>query len=346
MKKTRSNKWTIKEQTIFLKRLGELLNQGYTFVQASQFLSIQLRKKCQEDVELVLEKCKQGDSLYDIFGAIGFHKDILGYLYFAEKHGDISFALIEGSSMLQKKLQHTEKFKKIVRYPVFLLVFVGFMFMMIEKILLPQFQSLYSSMNYQENILTELLFNLSSLNHSFLLIILFLFVSGLLFYLIYFRRLTSGAKMKMILKIPIIKGLTILLNSHFFSVQLSNLLKGGLSIYQSLSMFEQQNHSQFFKEEAKEMKRLLLAGERFDLIIQTRDFYEKDLAMVISHGQSNGNVAKELHHYSQFILQQIEEKVTKLLTVVQPLLFSMIGIIIMLMYAAIMVPMFQLINGI
>ncbi|WP_083849195.1 type II secretion system F family protein [Bacillus timonensis] len=135
-------------------------------------------------------------------------------------------------------------------------------------------------------------------------------------------------------------------NSHFFSVQLSNLLKGGLSIFQALTMFEQQRHSPFFREEAKEMKQLLRAGNRFDEILRVREYYEADLAMIISHGQTNGNLASELQHYSQYVMEKVEEKVTRLLAIVQPILFTIIGIIIVMMYGAIMVPMFQLLNGI
>lgn len=108
----RNKNWTLKEQSLYLSRIGNLLDQGYSFEQASQFLLFQLPKKHNRDIEVIIESCKQGESLYTAFSKVGFHKDILGYLYFAEQHGDISFALREGSTMLQKKIVHFEKGKK------------------------------------------------------------------------------------------------------------------------------------------------------------------------------------------------------------------------------------------
>ncbi|MGN7300565.1 competence type IV pilus assembly protein ComGB [Ferdinandcohnia sp. SAFN-114] len=342
----RNKNWTLKEQSLYLSRIGNLLDQGYSFEQASQFLLFQLPKKHNRDIEVIIESCKQGESLYTAFSKVGFHKDILGYLYFAEQHGDISFALREGSTMLQKKIVHFEKGKKIIRYPLALLMFVGFMFTMIEKILLPQFQSLFTSMSYEQTLISKILLRLPELNRYLLLIVGLLLIIGLTYYFLHFQKLTPVEKMKLLLKIPILKKVTVMFNSHFFSVQLSNLLKGGLSIFQALTMFEQQLHSPFFREEAKEMKQLLRAGNRFEDILRVREYYEADLAMIILHGQSNGNLASELQHYSQYVMEKAEENVTRLLAVVQPILFATIGIIIILMYAAIMVPMFQLLNGI
>lgn len=340
------SKWTLKEQIIFLKRLGELLQQGYHLTEAFSFLTFHMSKNCQDDINFVIEKCKQGETLYDVFNEIGFHKDLLGYLYFAEKHGDISFALIEGSTILQKKHEQTEKLKKIIRYPLFLLIFVGFMITAIEKILLPQFKTLYSSMNYEETIISKLLFNLSSINRFILISFLILSLIGLCYYHFHFEKLHAYQKMKLILKCPIVNQIVILLNSHFFSVQLSNLLKGGLSIFEALSHFEQQKHSHFFQDEAREMKNRLLQGDRFDEIIKSRGFYDKNLPLVISHGQSNGNVVSELHQYSLYIIQRIEERISKIFSIVQPILFAIIGVVIMSLYAMIMIPMLNLLSTI
>lgn len=346
MTRKRNKNWTIREQALYLSRIGNLLDQGYSFEQASQFLQFQLPEKHSKDISAIIESCKQGETLYTAFSQVGFHKDILGYIYFAEQHGDISFALREGSAMLQRKLKHLEKGKKLIRYPLALLLFVGFMFTMIEKILLPQFESLFTSMSYKQTLISTILLRLPELNRYVLLIVGVLLFICLAYYFLHFQKRTPVEKMKLLLKIPIFKKITIMFNSHFFSVQLSNLLKGGLSIFQALTMFEQQHHSPFFREEAKEMKQLLRAGNRFEDILRVREFYEDDLAMVIAHGQSNGNVASELQHYSQYVMEKVEEKMTRILAVVQPILFAFIGIIIMLMYGAIMVPMFQLLNGI
>jgi len=52
-------------------------------------------------------------------------------------------------------------------------------------------------------------------------------------------------------------------------------------------------------------------------------------------------LANELADYSEMVVEKLEARVSKLVLVVQPLLFSVIGLIVVLMYLAILLPMFQ-----
>ena len=51
----------------------------------------------------MIEGLKDGKSLHDSFHQLKFHQDMLSYLFYAEQHGDISFALQQGSALLYKK---------------------------------------------------------------------------------------------------------------------------------------------------------------------------------------------------------------------------------------------------
>ncbi len=43
-------------------------------------------------------------SLHDSFHQLKFHQEMLSYLFYAEQHGDISFALQQGSALLYKRI--------------------------------------------------------------------------------------------------------------------------------------------------------------------------------------------------------------------------------------------------
>ena len=44
---------------------------------------------------------------------------MLSYLFYAEQHGDISFALQQGSALLYKKDKYRKDMMKIMQYPIF-----------------------------------------------------------------------------------------------------------------------------------------------------------------------------------------------------------------------------------
>ncbi|MCA1031719.1 type II secretion system F family protein [Bacillus timonensis] len=341
----KKNNWSLKEQYELLKRLGELLENGYTFSQAVGFLSIQFRTECQKDLQRFITALKEGETIYQFLTSLNFHKDVLAYLYFSEKHGDLSFALKQASSILKTKMFHLDTLKKLIRYPLFLVCMVLGMFFVIKQVLVPQFEMLYFSMQGSDTYY-RVFMNLVYIPSQWFLIGAIMILILLLFTSLTIKKLTPKKRMMIFTKIPLLRTYIKLNNSHFFSVQLSNLLKGGLSIYEALKVFERISHSSFFKVESKDIVNSLSAGERLDELIMNSSFYEGELGLVIAHGQANGNLERELFDYSQFCLKRTAEMVERLLRILQPTLFTVIGVMIIFMYLIIMLPMYQLIQSI
>ena len=59
-----------------------------------------------------------------------------------------------------------------------------------------------------------------------------------------------------------------------------------------------------------------------------------------------GRLDAELFHYSRYLLEKIEEKMSLFMRIIQPLLFSLIGLLVVSVYLAILLPMFSLMEGI
>src|SRR5690606_30502016 len=113
-------------------------------------------------------------------------------------------------------------------------------------------------------------------------------------YMFGYRRYDPGKKILLMVKIPIFSTFVQLSITHYFALQLSRLLSGGLSIFDSLSLFERQNHLVFFYEEGKRMKLQLQRGEKLEDIVRDCPYFQKELSAIITHGQSNGTLSSDL----------------------------------------------------
>ncbi|RAK22373.1 competence-related pilin export protein ComGB [Anoxybacillus vitaminiphilus] len=340
----RKKNWPLEKQGTFLLRLGKLLNKGYSLAQAIEFLGIQQSSAQRQDLQQCLLQLRSGIPLHEALQKLDFPAETIGYLFFAEQHGNLAQGLCEAGNMLLLKARYINRLKRLSSYPLFLIFFMIMMLMLVQQVLFPQFAHLSSSFYAEDSFLS------SSFIHAFLLLP-DVFLSFLLFvvfliilYFIGFKRLHPAVQMNLYLAIPFVRRLVVLYHSQFFAFQFSHLLNGGLSVYEALQVFEKQTNLPMLQLEADRMKKQLAKGEKLDWIIQSRKYYEKELALVIRHGQSNGELAKELLHYSQFVLQRIEETLERWLRVIQPLFFSIIGLLVVLMYLAILLPMFQVIN--
>nr|WP_283244059.1 competence type IV pilus assembly protein ComGB [Bacillus suaedaesalsae] len=339
------SQWSLEEQARILKWLSTLLDRGYPILEALTFLKMNLSDKQKVLLEQQIKVMKEGGSFHQALMNLSFHRDVLGYLYFAEQHGNLSFALREGSSLVEQKVQYKKRLVKILQYPLFLLAITLIIFSVLNFWLLPEFAMLFESMNTEGNILLSLMLLSAKWLPRFILF-LFLFLVVILFYLIHlYRNIPLVKRMEWMSKLPLYGYYIQKFYSQFFAIQLSQLLRGGLSIYEAISHFEKQSHFPLFQVEAKEMKKELKSGESLSSIVETRMYFEKELTQAILLGSANGDLARELYFYSKLSTEKLEETLNKRLSVIQPTIFIMIGLMIMGIYLAIMQPTFQMING-
>lgn len=339
-------RWGLKEQAFFLKRLSSMLDKGYTLSEALNFLYVNEDSRRKDDLLNCLSQLSAGHSFRHTLTNLHFHKDVLSYLYFAEQHGDLEFALRECCEILTKKVTHIEKLGKILRYPIFLILTVSFILSIVQAVITPQFEQLYDSMNIEPSFFSTTLLVIFAclkwLGIASVISIAFMTI----YYLLIYRKKSVETQMKQVQKIPILRKVVSMLHSYFFALQLSNLLRGGLSTFDSLKIFEKQTILPFFKTEADYLISKLKTGEQLHTIIKNRGYYEPELSLVILHGQANGQLARELYMYSQLLLEKLENQAVKTMTIIQPVIYAFVGIIVLFVYLSMLLPMYKMMENI
>ena len=339
-------RWPVEEQARFLKRTGELLSRGYPLADAIESLSFYLDKKRKKDIKKSLEHLREGYPLYQILEQLNFNKDLVSYVYFAEQHGGLANAVIEGSEMVLKRESDFKRLKKLGSYPLFLGMLTGVLFFFVDHVLLPKFTSLFNDMNVTPNFFMQAIYIASSVFPILLVTLLVLSVLIMGYYFFVFRKLSSIEQKIKLARVPIAGKLLKLLYTHFFSVQLSYLFSGGLSVLDALKVFEHNSQEPFAMELGRGIISKLAMGQDLDKAIATYPIFEKELSMIVRHGQENGKLDQELYFYSRHCLKQLEERTEKGMKIIQPVLYSFIGLLVVSLYLAILLPMFQLIQGI
>lgn len=344
MMKTR--KWSIQEQAVFLKRTGELLARGYPIAEAIESLSYQLHPRRKAELTECLASLKRGLVFHDVLVNLGFQEELVGYVYFAEQHGSFAAALQEGSSLALKKAKSRHKLFKLLQYPLLLILITGFLFIFVDRILLPKFTVLFQSMNLKPNIFSKVITAFSTGFPTFLGIFFAFLIAAALYYRYVFRKIPILQQKTRLVKIPVLGHALKLLYTHYFSTQLSFLLSGGISFSEALILFERNVRQPFYSQLAKAIKMRLVTGEKLESIFNSFSFFEKEFPMIVKHGQENGKLEQELFMYSQHCLAVLEELVEKNLRMLQPVLYVSIGFLIVSMYLAILLPMFHLMDSI
>ena len=341
-----SNKgWSLKTQEEFVLKVGELYENGYSIVDAINLVSLHYSEKEKCETKKMMTLLSEGCSFHKVLSRFHFHEDVLSLLYFAQKHGDLSNALIKSSMLLKRKRELKQKILSIVRYPILLMIIVMTMLFFINWVLVPQFFILFEQMKVTQSWFIQFTLTFLSTAPTFITFFFLFLLSIFSFFHYFWKTLPILNKIQLLLKIPIVSNYFTNYQTYFFAEQTSSLLQAGLSLKECLLVFESQTHHEYLSMLAKEMKRELVDGKKFEEIVLSVPFLNNSLATVVAHGQKNGKLPQQLLDYSESLLQSQQKKLEKFLKRLQPTLLLFVGLFIMFLYVSIFIPMLQLIGG-
>ncbi|TMU85473.1 type II secretion system F family protein [Bacillus sp. BHET2] len=335
------------DQGKFLKRLGDLIQKGYTFSEAIDFLLLPNEKSTMKLKKRMVASLQKGESISSVIHKqLNIPSHISAQIFFAEHHGQMGHTLSEAGNYLIKRRKNHQKIQQVIQYPFMLIIISIMMMVMLRKVLFPRFQSLYSSLGYEPSAkltyLLKFIENFPMMLSTCLFLLLFISVLFVLF-----KKRISPVKVSFTLcRVPFLSRYLKLGHSHFLAKELSFLLSSGVSITESLLIIESQSYRPTFQYISTQCIKGLKEGKPFHECFSSLPFFQKELSFVVHHGQSNGRLAEELGLYSEICFQELEEKTNALLKYIQPVIFSFVGLFIMAIYFSIMMPLFQMMQGI
>lgn len=342
----KSNKWLVTEQSNLLKHVGELLDRGYSLAEALESTSLQMEKGKKMQINNSIKLLKEGFAFSIVIQKLGFHQTLVSYVYFAEQHGGQAHAYIEASKYMLKQQKDKKELIKVLTYPLILVFATILLFVFVDQFLLPKFVSLFESMDLPSNLFTRVIILIGStipFVTTLLVVNLLIFTS---YYLFAFKNYSALKQKEILVSIPWCGPFFQLLITHYFSVQMSYLLRGGLSINDAVSLFEGNQENKFDQELGVYLKQHLLKGISLEEIIKEQKIFERDFSMVIQHGQKNGKLDQELYFFSSYCMNRFQEKVNYIMKFIQPSIYLLVGVLVISMYLSILLPMFHLMDGI
>lgn len=322
-----------------------MLNNGFTLNEALEFQS-RLDRKHYTLYESMIKSIHSGQPLYEVFHQSNFDSQACAQIFFADKHGFIAEALKESGQYLLRKTEERKKLSNLMQYPLILLFVLVIIGILMQVLLLPRFNMLYRSMDFHQGLGIKLILYFTQ-NISYYLIsligiicIIFIMTKWL------FNKKTALEKASLYSRIPFLHSFYTLYQTAFFSREWSFLLKSGFSVNETLKVMESQSFRPLLRETAVNIKELLMFGYSFSDAISHLPFLEEEMKIIIAHGEQNGRLDSELHYYSHICLQSLEEKTMKMFQIIQPIIFILIGLIVIAVYMSIFLPMFQMIESI
>ncbi|EHI68942.1 type II secretion system F domain protein [Streptococcus ictaluri 707-05] len=270
----------------------------------------------------------KGEPLADMLASLGFSEGIITQVNLADSHGNLGLTLQKVGDYLKQVLLIRRKIVEVATYPLILFVFLIAIMLGLRHYLIPQLTI--------QNRLTYFLMHFPE----FFLASLALVALMVLAFLLRWRRQARLQLVSRFSRWPIFGYFLKHYLTAYYAKEWGNLIGQGLEL-QSLLAIMAQEKSQLMRELAKDMQSHLLSGKSFHQQVAAYPFFKKELGLIIEYGDMKSKLGYELEVYARESWSRFFSQLHQATQLIQPLIFLLVALIIVVIYAAILLPIYQ-----
>jgi len=345
------SKVKIGEQIILTKNLSGMIKAGLSLSRALSVLKKQTKNpklsKILVSVENDINSGETFSSALSKFPNV-FSKLFVSMVRAGEESGNLAGALSDIGLNLEKSSSLNRKIKGALIYPGIILSAMIVIGVLMFAFVVPTLASTFKELGVVLPFSTRLLIffgNFFSNN----LILTFVFILGTAFGLFSLFRAKFMAPYIdfTMLKIPVVNGLTIELNTARTARTISSLLLSGVSLTRALEITEDVVQNTYYKKVLNEAKLAIEKGKPFSDAFEAHiDLYPAMMSEMIQVGEETGKLSDMLLEVALFYEAEVENKTKNLSTIIEPLLMVVIGAAVGFFAISMISPLYSILGSI
>ena len=338
-----SNRSAKKSTVFFTQELGILLDSGVSLDKSLRILSdAQDNKKFKGLIQDILEEVKGGKSLGD---ALSMFPDIFTGVYVnmvraGEESGVLPKVLERLGSFMERVQRIKSEITSSLIYPLFLVMSGLLSVGALVLIVMPRFTKVFDEVGIALPFSTQILIKLCDLLTSYGWILLIVLVGA--FYLFKSLKKRPGVQASVDrkkLRIPILGDIIWRIEISRFSRTLGTLLENGVSLLASIDISKGVLSNTYLSDKIESVKPEIKAGKGFTAPLGEKAFFPGMAQHLLKVGEETGKLDEMLVKVSDTMDTDIEQRIKRLISLVEPALILVmgcaIGIVVISMLSAI-----------
>lgn len=340
------NRVPLTDLVFFTRQLATMFSAGLTIEKAmSNLITHQKNKKFRSILIEINKDIKSGLNLSE---AMEKHPGVFSDLYVALVHsGEISGTLHVILNNLSEYLESVEDTRRKVisalSYPFFVLGFLVVVVAVLIAKIVPMFENVYARFGADLPLPTQTLVNISELvRNNFLLAILV--IIGVII-AIFLLRLTDRGRYAIDtfkLKFPIFGPLVNYAIQSRFARTFGILMGSGIPILEAMKLLQKVVENRVIEIGIIKSKNLIKNGYSIAESLEKADVFLPTLLQLVATGEETGEMNSLLMKAAAFYDKLVDSKVTRLTSLIEPLLIIFTGVVIGAILVVIYLPVFYL----
>lgn len=334
------------DQSQVTRQLSTLLNAGLNVEQSLAAIAEQIEKTELREILLnIRADVMAGNSLSH---AMGNYPDVFSEVYCAivnagEQSGELPNILDRLASYTESRQQLTQKVIAALVYPILvtltsILVVGGLLIYVV-----PQIVTVFEQSKQSLPFLTVAMIFVSDVLRATWIYLILAIASGLYFFNKSLKNDSLRSKFHLsLLKIPLFGSLILSVNTARFAKTLSILVGSGVPIILALNAASKATAFLPMREAIKEAIKSVKDGGALSSSLKSSKLFPPILIHLIANAEQTGNLDKMLDSAASQQENEVNNKITILTSILEPALIIVMGVMVMAIVLAVMLPIIQI----
>tara|TARA_Y100000588_G_scaffold385498_1_gene479007 strand:- start:413 stop:1618 length:1206 start_codon:yes stop_codon:yes gene_type:complete len=335
-----------REFIVFNDELATLLSAGIPIVEALDILRHRIESSALKVVlDDVANRVRSGESLSEAFRNSSHQCSgvYIATLLAGEKSGNLENVIRRYARHEKLIVSVKSKALSAMIYPAILMLLSFVVVGIIVLNVVPAFSAFYAGLGSELPLMTRVIVSLSTLFSDYFLGFFVFAIASVLSFI--YARKVPAARLIMdsaLLRIPVIGAIVVKFNASQTARTLSTLLAGGTPLLTALEVVQGAAVNGLLAKKIGEVAKEVKEGSALSVALGSRNIFPAVGLKMVEVGETTGALKEMLESVSDFFDEEIQHSLDRLMTLLEPSLLILMGIVISAMLIALYMPLLQL----
>lgn len=339
-------KVSAKDLAVFCRQIAALLQAGLNILTCFNVTKNQINNKVlknavfklSEDIEKGVSISSSMKGFPDVFPEI-----LVNMVEAVEVGGSLDSSFDKMAVQFEKEMKLKQKITNALIYPIIVLFVSLLVLNLLLIFVIPTFVGMFNDLGVELPATTRAILRTSSfMKNNWMFVLLFIIL--LIILISYYKKTPSGSIFfsSLKLKLPLVGKISLYSSIARFTRTLSTLVNAGVPLITAIETTKKLLQNTYIEEKFEGVVEQVRGGEGLSEPIKSLGLFPELVPVMIKTGEESGTLEEMLSKLADLYENEVENMVTRLTAVFEPVMIVFLALIVGFMLASIILPMFKL----